>query len=430
MTAPRSGIRTHRSTEAPMDFEFTSRPASTPVWASSSSAQDADPATPKKRAHTDLAPSTPLTPQSHPPAFGFGQNQNIPFLFQRPPPPSPASASAHAWAPPPLFSPEKAFPSEADRDVDMHEASPPAHDAAGAGLRKVATGGMRRVWKSRKAEAERALVPVAEGADGAVSDEDESGDEADAGWLQRTPSRPRSANHNHYTLNMAAPAPPPSHVPYVLLGYLQFFFNLSLVLLFLYLVVQFIWTVQRDVQERISEYSMDIIQDIAQCARHFQNNRCDEPLPAMAAQCAQWAQCMGRDPAIVGRARVGAELIAEVVNGFVEPISWKTLGFTLTSLAFLTLFINTLLSLYRERARPAPLAAPPPQTPHTSAFELPAVTPYQHPAHGGYLSPAATPSWGRGWRARRGQDGGEDEMGTPTRARRRRVEGGGAVKVK
>ena len=34
---------------------------------------------------------------------------------------------------------------------------------------------------------------------------------------------------------------------------------------------------------------------------------------------------MNRDPTKVGRARVGAELIAEVVNGFVDPISWKTL---------------------------------------------------------------------------------------------------------
>jgi hypothetical protein len=34
---------------------------------------------------------------------------------------------------------------------------------------------------------------------------------------------------------------------------------------------------------------------------------------------------MARDPSKVGRARVSAELIAEVVNGFVEPISWKTL---------------------------------------------------------------------------------------------------------
>ena len=38
--------------------------------------------------------------------------------------------------------------------------------------------------------------------------------------------------------------------------YLQFMFNLSLILVFLYLLVQFIFTVQRDVEERIGEYSM------------------------------------------------------------------------------------------------------------------------------------------------------------------------------
>ena len=34
---------------------------------------------------------------------------------------------------------------------------------------------------------------------------------------------------------------------------------------------------------------------------------------------------MARDPRVVGRARVGAGVLAEVVNGFVEEISWKTL---------------------------------------------------------------------------------------------------------
>lgn len=34
---------------------------------------------------------------------------------------------------------------------------------------------------------------------------------------------------------------------------------------------------------------------------------------------------MNRDPNVVGRARVGAEMLAEVVNSFIEPISWKTL---------------------------------------------------------------------------------------------------------
>jgi hypothetical protein len=90
--------------------------------------------------------------------------------------------------------------------------------------------------------------------------------------------------------------------------------------------------------------SADVIQDIAHCALQYRTNLCDKnPVPAMAhqvcihalygygldlrylLQCASWKTCMDRDPTKVGRAKVGAELIAEVVNGFVEPISWKTL---------------------------------------------------------------------------------------------------------
>jgi hypothetical protein len=125
-------------------------------------------------------------------------------------------------------------------------------------------------------------------------------------------------------------------------SYLQVFFNLSLVLVFLYLLLQFILTVQRDVEQRIADHSLgtpslsspplstdapaDIAQEISACAAHYRANACASgSVPAMAAQCAAWEQCMARDPSRVGRARVGAELVAEVVNGFVEPISWKTL---------------------------------------------------------------------------------------------------------
>jgi hypothetical protein len=69
----------------------------------------------------------------------------------------------------------------------------------------------------------------------------------------------------------------------------------------------------------------DIVQEIAMCAAEFKKNQCQNPLPGLTHQCANWETCMNRDPTIVGRAKVGAELIAEVVNGFVEPISWKTL---------------------------------------------------------------------------------------------------------
>ena len=62
------------------------------------------------------------------------------------------------------------------------------------------------------------------------------------------------------------------------------------------------------------------------CSLQYRNNLCqDNVVPAMIQQCAKWEMCMNRDPAVVGRAKVSAELVAEVVNGFVEPISWKTL---------------------------------------------------------------------------------------------------------
>lgn len=40
---------------------------------------------------------------------------------------------------------------------------------------------------------------------------------------------------------------------------------------------------------------------------------------------------MNRDPTMVGRSRVSAELIGEVVNGFFEPISWKTMVWMLST---------------------------------------------------------------------------------------------------
>ncbi|CAK5264995.1 unnamed protein product [Mycena citricolor] len=339
-----SRTRSIRSTEAPMDFEFTSRPQTTPAWASSSG--EDDPSTPKKRPHDAMTP-TPLTPLHNP---IFGQNQNIPFIFDTPTRPP---AAPYPWAPPASFSPIKAFPSPAPMpEVDMGEASPPKQSVevsmtsveggkdgkgenesedgiiAPNSMRKVAMGGLRRIFKKRMQEP----LPVSKiSEDPAEGDAwSESEDEDHNQQLFRTPRRARTSNH--YTLNMPAPAPPPSDVPYILLGYLQFFFNLSLILLFLYLAVQFIWTVQRDVEERISEYSLDLVQDIAMCALQHRNNFCDNPIPAVADQCAAWATCMSRDPTIVGRARVGAEMIAEVVNGFVEPISWKTLASDIDSM--------------------------------------------------------------------------------------------------
>ncbi|KAI0296658.1 Di-sulfide bridge nucleocytoplasmic transport domain-containing protein [Russula brevipes] len=383
--------RSERSTEAPMDFQFTSRPSVdvVPVWKA--------PATPSKRTHTDMNP--PFTPSSVP---TFGTNPSVPFIFQSPPPKSP---HVHAWAPPENFSPEKAFPQEEIKDVDMAEPSPPKpQETATDGRRNMALGAVRRVFRSRqKARSKAAPAHPVEENSGESSGSDDGSDEE---HFKSRQSHVRKLSH-HYTLNMPSPAPLTTDTPYVLLGYLQFFFNSTLVLLFLYLLVQFVLTVQRDVEQRVSEYSMDIVQEISNCAAQFKANLCGtNPVPAMLRQCGAWETCMNRDPTVVGRAKVGAELIAEVINGFVEPISWKTLAFTLSSLAFMTIFVNSLLSLFRSRLSTPERA---PAQPH-QLYPLP--------------PPPLYPPHDSGWRPDSWDDG---SFQTPSR--RRRLENGAAAKI-
>ncbi|KAI0307529.1 Di-sulfide bridge nucleocytoplasmic transport domain-containing protein [Multifurca ochricompacta] len=377
-----------------MDFQFTSRPSENfvPVWKT--------PATPMKRTHTDMNP--PLTPSSVP---TFGTNASVPFIFQSPPP---KSAYVHAWAPPDNFSPEKAFPQEEIRDVDMAEPSPPKPQETNTdGRRTMALGAVRRVFKSRQKARSKALArTVEENSEESSASDDESDDE----HLVSRRSRVQKLSH-HYTLNMPSPPPSKTDTPYVLLGYLQFLFNSALVFLFLYLLVKFILTVQRDVEQRITEYSMDIVQEISNCAAHYKANLCgSNPVPAMFRQCSVWETCMNRDPTVVGRAKVGAELIAEVINGFVEPISWKTLAFTLSSLASMTIFVNSLLSLFRSRLSAIPEQGSVRQEP---LYPLQPPTPYPMQL-----------SRGSGWR----QGSWDDEL-IQTPSRRRRLENGGTAKV-
>ncbi|KAG6919485.1 hypothetical protein DXG01_005744 [Tephrocybe rancida] len=454
--------RTPRGTEAPMDYEWTNRTPIKPSW--SQAAMSEDTSTPRKRPHDEVNP--PTTPFGQPRSPMFGSNQNVPFIFNQNA--TPRTPNPPPWQPPPHFSPEKAFPNSPEpNDVDMSEVSPNKGEeqAKSENGRAVAVGGLRRVFNARKKTQSFQMARRRRSQDSEDEDVFDSDEEADA-LVQNT--------SNHYTLNMPAAPPPQSDLPYILLGYTQFIFNMSLILLFLYLIIQFILTVQRDVEQRISEYSMDIVQEIAICSLQYKTNLCERnAVPAMAQQCENWKTCMNRDPAIVGRAKVGAEMIAEVVNGFVEPISWKALvslvfllsliqalitcppfllrllpffgltfpsrsvfliaaplfpsdqAFTLTSLSFLTVFINSLLSLFRARQHPA--APPAPSHPLQAQPTLP------YPQHfgpgSGFLTPAPTPSWGRtGSRSRVTLPAEDEGLQTPTR-RRRRIEGGASLHV-
>ncbi|KAH8120725.1 Di-sulfide bridge nucleocytoplasmic transport domain-containing protein [Phellopilus nigrolimitatus] len=371
-----------RSTEAPMSgIEFTNRARTIPAWRVDAQNQNAPPLK-----TSQSRPQSPFDPKKNHeaeprPVFG----ENVRYLF-RPPhlaqptwttplPDTPEIDMKDVEITPPPHIPQPNFGraknsrgGEKDREEEEdnggnEDESPERRLISNAAVRRLArrrgqAGGQARNRSSRL----RTQMGAADADDGEESDED---DEYDG---DGSPKKSNAVAQRTDT-------------PYILLGYLQFLFNLSLILVFLYLLVQFIFTVQRDVEQRIGEYSMDILQEITTCAQLYKQNLCDtSPIPAMLRQCATWETCMSRDPKVVGRAKVGAEMLAEVVNGFVEPISWKTLLFTLSSLAFMTVFVNALLSLYRSRHHPdrreQPSHAPVPPIPfppfHTPYGFIPA----------------------------------------------------------
>eukprot|EP00128_Syssomonas_multiformis_P012120 Colp12_sorted_trinity150504_noHs@4151 len=157
--------------------------------------------------------------------------------------------------------------------------------------------------------------------------------------------------------------------PYMIMGYLQLFFNICVIAFMLYIAIQFVWALQKDIDIKVEEYSQEIMKEIAMCSKSYKENRCapEERIPAMELTCSNWEKCMLRDPRVVGRARVSAETFAEIINSFVEPISYKTMaffGFFLFGLIFLS---NYAFHFARSRVvPPQPHTAHYPQSPMLS----------------------------------------------------------------
>ncbi|KAE8226837.1 hypothetical protein CF319_g607 [Tilletia indica] len=138
--------------------------------------------------------------------------------------------------------------------------------------------------------------------------------------------------------------------PELLLGHAQFIFNASLLAATLYLLFLIARTVQRDVEWKWLEYRAELETQIAACKTSYERNHCASPTLGVdfQAQCALWSRCMARDPDGVGRARVFAETVADIANGFVDRVSWKTMAFTLLCLFIIVGATNTTLSSYRH----------------------------------------------------------------------------------
>ncbi|CAO3650390.1 unnamed protein product [Cunninghamella blakesleeana] len=116
---------------------------------------------------------------------------------------------------------------------------------------------------------------------------------------------------------------------YTIITYIQLLFRVTILSIILYVVFQLIWTIREDFQIKANDYTNALIQEIQSCAQQYKINLCDPEtrVPALEKKCEYWLLCMNRMPHSVTRVRVSAETIAEIINSFVEPISYKAMFF-------------------------------------------------------------------------------------------------------
>ncbi|KAF8453600.1 Di-sulfide bridge nucleocytoplasmic transport domain-containing protein [Terfezia claveryi] len=123
------------------------------------------------------------------------------------------------------------------------------------------------------------------------------------------------------------------HFPILVSSYLQLFFNISIVIVVLYLLISFLRTIQADVDTKVKQSAQKRLSEILECTNQFIANRCGTGyrVPAVEALCASWEACMNQDPDEVGRAKVSAQTFAEILNSLIEPISYKAMACYLSS---------------------------------------------------------------------------------------------------
>lgn len=138
--------------------------------------------------------------------------------------------------------------------------------------------------------------------------------------------------------------------PSIIAKYLQVFFNAIILSGCLYMLYSFYATIRADVDRASQDAMSELIVEMTGCKQQFVENGCASPtrVPYLDNICNQWAECMNKDPAVVNRARLSAHTFAEIFNSFVEPISLKTMVFSILVVGIALFINNATFTIYRR----------------------------------------------------------------------------------
>ncbi|KAF9141087.1 hypothetical protein BG015_001406 [Linnemannia schmuckeri] len=158
-------------------------------------------------------------------------------------------------------------------------------------------------------------------------------------------------------------------LPYILSGYVQVAMNSAFVGMVMYIIYNFITTIQNDVSIRAEDALRQEQDIIDKCKKNYYDNLCDlHRVPLIESKCQEFWECSTKAPRIE-RSAVAAQTFAIIFNSFVHTISYKTMGFLVVIVFGGMYFSNYAISSYRHNHlihHQDPIAhpgyAPPPPT--------------------------------------------------------------------
>lgn len=139
--------------------------------------------------------------------------------------------------------------------------------------------------------------------------------------------------------------------PYVLSGYFQLLFNITLPAFFLYWLYSFGSSISSDVETKVQLFSEEVMEQIAKCSRDYRENRCNPStrVPALISACQAWEECMNRDPHLVAkRSGISAEIFGETINSFFNVLSWKSIASLVMLVVGVVVVFNFTFSMSRK----------------------------------------------------------------------------------
>lgn len=130
--------------------------------------------------------------------------------------------------------------------------------------------------------------------------------------------------------------------PVIMAAYLQLGFNLTMLSLLVFGIVTFYTSISNDVNLKVEEYSVDIVNEMAHCSQEYLRNNCQpsKRVPALETVCTTWEHCMNRDPRMIGRAKVSAETFGEIIESFLRPIGVRSMIFLVFVFAGSFILVN------------------------------------------------------------------------------------------